>query len=259
MEDGLPHSNHNKIIILIPSRLHSTRLPAKALLPINNLPLIMHVYKRAKLSKLANEVIVCCDDKKILREVKKHGGKAILTSKHHANGTERICEVIQKTPKAYSLVIDVQGDEPLISPEHIDEVIRYHLKNMDTDIILPNLKVKITNNSNIVKIVTNNKNDVIYISRANIPHAFKSSPKYLKKHLSIISFKPSALLKYGKSKVGQLEKIEDIELLRALEIGLKIKTINMTGDSFSIDVFEDYSRAKSQIKKDKYFKLYNNK
>lgn len=216
----------------------------------------MHVYKRAKLSKFADDVIICCDDKKIYQEVKKFGGKAFITSKHHRNGTERIYEYVKKTKHKYLLVVDVQGDEPLVSPEHIDKVIKFHLKNLDSDIILPNLKIKPTNNTNIVKLVSNKKNEVMYISRANIPYEFKSNNRFLKKHLSIISFKPSALLKYSQSKISVLEKIEDIELLRALEIGLKIKTINLHGDSFSIDVFEDYLKAKIRIKKDKYLKLY---
>ena len=96
----------------------------------------------------------------------------------------------------------------------------------------------------------------MYISRSKIPYEAKSKNKFFLKHLSIISFKPKALIKYAKSKQTKLEKIEDIELLRALEIGLKIKTINLKGDSFSVDVAEDYKRAKSQMSKDKFFKLY---
>tara|TARA_B100000029_G_scaffold477734_1_gene523097 strand:+ start:4099 stop:4851 length:753 start_codon:yes stop_codon:yes gene_type:complete len=244
------------ILILIPTRLNSRRLPAKALLPINKLPLIIHVYRRAKLSKKADDVVICCDEKKILNAAKKYGAKAILTSKHHTNGTERICEAYKKIGKNYKLVIDVQGDEPLVSPTHIDKVISFHLKNLDADIILPNLKLKAGNNTSIVKVVSNKKNEVLYLSRANIPYQFKEQNKYIKKHLSVISFKPDALIKFAKSEKSLLEKIEDVELLRALDIGLKIKTINLTGDSFSIDVFEDYTKAQYRIKKDKYFKLY---
>jgi 3-deoxy-manno-octulosonate cytidylyltransferase (CMP-KDO synthetase) len=247
-----------KILALIPTRLNSRRLPAKALLPINNLPLIMHVYKRVLLSKRVSDAYVCCDDKKIFNVVKKYGAKVIMTSKHHPNGTDRICEAFKKIKNngKYNLVIDVQGDEPLLSPNHIDKVIEYHEKNMSADIILPNLRVKSMNNTNIVKLVTNKKNDVLYISRANIPYEFKDRVKYVKKHLSIISFKPESLIKFGKSKVSDLEKIEDIELLRAIDEGLKIKTINLKGDSFSIDIFEDYKKAQIRISRDRYFKFY---
>jgi 3-deoxy-manno-octulosonate cytidylyltransferase (CMP-KDO synthetase) len=244
------------VIALIPTRLNSRRLPAKALLPINGLPLIMHVYKRVKLAKKIDEVIICCDDNKILKVVKKYGAKAILTSKHHNNGTDRICEAYKKIEKNYNFILDVQGDEPLISPAHIDKVIEFHKKNLSSDIILPNLQIKAVNNTNIVKIVANKNNEVLYISRANIPYEFKSKIKFIKKHLSIVSFKPESLIKFGKAKRAETEKIEDIELLRALDIGLKIKTMNLKGDSFSIDVFEDYTKAQLQITKDRYFKFY---
>ena len=237
-----------KILVLIPTRLNSQRLPAKALLPINKLPLIVHVYRRAKLSKKVDEVFICCDDKKIFSVARKFGAKAIITSKHHSNGTERICEAFRKIKKKYDLVVDVQGDEPLVSPDH--------LKNLNTDIVLPNLKIKSVNNTNIVKLVTNEKNEVLYLSRANIPYQFKKKKEFIKKHLSVISFKPDALIKFAKAKKSSLEAIEDIELLRALDIGLKIKTLNLSGDSFSIDIFEDYAKAQYKIKKDKYFKLY---
>ena len=247
-----------KTLALIPTRLNSTRLPAKALLPINNIPLIMHVYKRTLLAKKVDEVIICCDDKKIFNIVKKYDAKVVMTSKHHPNGTDRICEAFKKIKdrNKYNLVVDIQGDEPLVSPVHIDNVIDFHEKNLDMDIILPNLKIKSTNNTNIVKLVINKKNEVIYISRANVPYEFKNQLKYQRKHLSIVSFKPEALLTFGKSKISELEKIEDIELLRALDIGLKIKTLHLKGDSFSIDIFEDYQKAKIQISRDRYFKFY---
>ena len=246
----------NDVLVLIPTRLNSRRLPAKALLPINKVPLIIHVYKRTLLSKQVSEAIICCDDQKIIKVAKKYGAKAMLTSKHHHNGTDRICEAYKKIGKNYNFVIDIQGDEPLISPIHIDKIIEHHKKNKNTDIILPNLQIKSVNNTNIVKIVSNRFNDVLYISRANIPYEFRNKIKKIKKHLSIVSFKPEALLKFGKSKRAETEKIEDIELLRALDIGLKIKTLNLKGDSFSVDVFEDYTKAQIQINKDKYFKFY---
>lgn len=257
MEVGRMGKLKKKIIALIPTRLNSKRLPAKALLPINNLPLIIHVYRRTLLSKIIDDAIICCDDEKIAKVANRYGAKVMMTSKHHSNGTERICEAYKKISKNYHLAVDIQGDEPLISPVHIDKIVSYHLKNLDADIILPNLRIKSTNNTNLVKIVSNKKNEVLYISRANIPYEFKNKTKYLKKHLSIISFKPKALLTYGKSKISELEKIEDVELLRALDIGLKVKTIDLKGDSFSVDVLGDYSKAKIKIKKDKYFKLYS--
>jgi len=245
-----------KVLGLIPSRMGSKRLPAKALLPISGLPLVIHTYRRANLSKYLNKILICTDSKKILSTAKKYKSKATLTSPYHLNGTERIAEAYIKESKKYDFVVDIQGDEPLISPYHIDEIIKFHSKHKDVDIVLPTLKIKFPDNPNIVKVVTNKKNEVMYLSRSKIPFEAKSKSKYFFKHLSIISFKPEALLKFAKSKQTNLEKIEDIELLRALEIGLKIKTINLKGDSFSVDVAEDYRRAKDRMNKDKFFKFY---
>ncbi len=246
-----------KILGLIPTRLGSTRLPSKPLLEINGIPLIIHTYKRAKLSKKFNDIIICCDDKKILNIAKKFKAKCVLTSKHHNNGTERITEVLLKQKILYDLVVDIQGDEPLISPDHIDKVIDFHKKNLSTDIILPTLKIKLADNQNLIKVVTDNKKNVLYLSRAKIPLEFKKKNSFYKKHLSIISFKRDALIKYSSAKKSNLEKIEDIELLRALEIGLKIKTVDLVGDSFSVDVMEDFIKAKEKFKTDKILKKYS--
>ena len=249
-------NKNKKIIGLIPTRLNSTRLPQKALLEIDKIPLVIHTYKRAKMSKMLDDLYICCDDKKILDIAKKFGAKAILTSKHHKNGTERIFEAYKKIAKTYDFIIDIQGDEPLISPFHIDEVIKAHNMSDDADIILPILKTKTSANTNIIKVVTDTKNFVLYLSRGLIPFEYKKRIKEVKKHLSIISFKPKALKQFALNKKTDLEKIEDIELLRALEIGMKIKTLVLKGDSFSVDVEEDIKKARKVMRYDKYFKFY---
>lgn len=245
-----------KIIGLIPTRLNSQRLPQKALMPINGIPLVVHTYKRAKLCKKISDVYICCDDIKISRVVKKFGAKVIMTSKHHQNGTERIFEAYKKINKNYDFIVDIQGDEPLISPYHIDQVVNFHQKNIKSDIILPTLKVKSKNNTNIVKVIKDIKGNVIYMSRGNIPFEYKDTIKKIDKHLSIISFLPSALEKFAMNEKTPLEKIEDIELMRALEIGLKVKSLSLKGDSFSVDVLKDFERASKKMVNDKFFKLY---
>ena len=234
----------------------STRLPAKPLLEISNIPLIIHTYKRAILSKKLDDVVICCDDIKILEVAKKFNAKAVLTSKKHKNGTERILEGYNKQKKKYDLVVDIQGDEPLLNPKHIDEVINFHKKNFKTDIILPSFKIKNAENTNIVKVITDIKDNVIFLSRSKLPTEFKKKNNSYKKHLSIISFKPEALKKFYKSQKTPLESSEDIELLRAIEIGLKIKTVTLKGDSFSIDVLSDFKKAINQFKKDQTIKYY---
>ena len=185
-----------KVLGLIPTRIGSTRLPSKPLLEINGIPLVIHTYKRASLSKLINKIMICTDSKKITTVAKKFKAKSILTSQHHKNGTERITEAYVKEGKNYDLVLDIQGDEPLISPYHIDEIIKFHAQNKDADIILPTLKVVLPDNPNVVKVVSNKKNEVLYLSRAKIPYESKLKSRYFLKHLSIISFKPEALIKF---------------------------------------------------------------
>ena len=246
----------NKVLGLIPIRYNSRRLHAKALLYIDNLPMIVHVYRRAKMSKLLSDVIVCCENKKIYDVLQKHNCKTIYTSKKQNNGTERIAEGYKKIKKKYDLIVDIQGDEPLINPRQIDQVIKFHLKNLDSDIVVPSLKTPVSEDENIVKIVKDINLNVLYISRSKVPYGFKKKNKFLNKHLSIISFKPKALIKFANSKKMFLEKIEGVELLRALEIGLKIKSPTFYGDSFAVEVKRDYIKAKNYIRTDKFYKFY---
>ena len=255
MVDGLMHN----AIGLIPTRLNSRRLPKKALRLLGDLPIIIHTYRRAKFSKKLKDVFICCDSTETLNIAKKYNAKAILTSKKHKCGTDRISEAFKNLAKNYDQIINIQGDEPLIDPTNIDRVIDFHRKNKDFDIALPNLKTKFTNNPNVVRLIFNKKKEVMYITRSVTPYQFIRKTDNIFKHLSIVSFKPSALKKYSTSQQSKLELIEDIELLRALDIGLKIKTFTLQGDSFSIDILENLLDAKKKILKDKYYKIYNEK
>ena len=164
-----------RVVGLIPTRLNSSRLPQKALMTISDIPLVVHTYKRAMLSKNLDDVFICCDDNKIKKAVKKFGAKVIMTSRHHQNGTERIFEACGKLKQNYDLIVDIQGDEPLISPYHIDQVVSFHKKNINVDIILPTLKVDAKNNTNIIKVVKNVRGYVMYLSRGNAPFEYKKT------------------------------------------------------------------------------------
>ena len=246
-----------KFIGLIPTRLGSTRLFSKPLLKIKDMPMIIHTYKRAKLAKKLDELFICCDHVKISDIAKKYSAKVLMTSKKCRNGTERIGEAINKIKTKYEYIVDIQGDELLINPSHIDQVIEFHKKNKKTDIILPVLKAQNIKTENIVKVIKDKFDNVLYLSRAEIPFQFKKKNTFFFKHLSIISFTKDALKKFNNFKPSSLEKIEGIELLRAIENGLKVKTLVLKGDSFSVDVNQDYIKAKQQMQKDKIFKKYS--
>lgn len=244
------------ILGLIPSRLNSKRLKEKPLLLIDKIPIIIHAYKRAKLSKKLDDVIVCTDHKKIVEVVEKYGGKALLTSKKHNNGTERIFEVANKF-KSLKLIVDIQGDQPLIDPKAIDKTIEYHLENKHFDIVLPSMPIKRDiENRNLVKTIFSDNGRVIYFSRAKTPFNYKDKKVTYYKNLSIISFKPQALKKFYFSKIGLIEKIEGIELMRALENNLSIGSFSIKGSDFAVDVNEDLMKAIDMMPRDKIRKLY---
>lgn len=226
-------------VVLIPSRLDSTRLPGKALLKIGNIPMVARVMMQASKCRDIDDVFVCTDSYEIANTVKAHGGKVIMTSSQHENGTTRIAEAKLNLPN-YDLYIDVQGDEPFINPDHISKVIQCH-KEYQPDIVLPLLRFSESKPSN-VKVVTDIRGRALYLSRSNIPFHFKSTTPY-NKHLSIISFSPSALDRFAALPMSPLEAVEGIELLRAIENGMYIQTVILNGDSFSIDTKEDYKKA----------------
>ena len=214
------------IIALIPSRLNSKRLNKKPLLVIDGLPIIIHTLKRVQLCKKVDKVIVCTDSREIKRVVEDHGGEACLTSVKHRNGTERIAEVSKKFKRA-ELIIDVQGDEPLVDPNDINHVIKFHKKNKNFDIVLPIKKTSNADDQSLIKVVSSEKNRILYFSRAKIPFNYNQKNLNYFKDLSVISFKPKALTKFSKLKPGKMEKIEGIELLRAIENDLSIGTFEI--------------------------------
>lgn len=240
-----------KVIGLIPVRLKSKRLKEKPMLMIGNIPMFAHTYFRSKFSKLLDDLIVCCDDKKIFNLANKLKIKCILTSKRHLNGTERIYEAYKKIKTNYDLIIDIQGDEPLINPNQIDKLINFHKKKLEYDIVLPSTKISVKNKKSLVKVVKNKNNEVLYLSRLDIPFNSRISKQKLFKHSSIISFRPNALKKFVFSKPTILEKSENVELLRALEIGLKILSPTFKESGFSVDVKKDYQRALKSFSSDK--------
>jgi len=240
---------------LIPVRLQSKRLPGKALLEIDGLPLIIHTAKRASLAKNISDVFVCTDNGKIINECKKHKIKYIKTFSNFQNGTERIASVAKKFKK--KIIVDIQGDEPLINPNHIDEIVKFHKKNIKKiEIVIPTIKTTHNSPSSIIRVLSTKTGKIMYLSRSQIPHPYLENVSYIKKHLSIISFTSNSLMKYSKLKKSYYEKIEDIELLRALENDMKVYSLDLKGSSFSVDIYDDYIKAQTAMYSDPIRKLY---
>jgi 3-deoxy-manno-octulosonate cytidylyltransferase (CMP-KDO synthetase) len=206
------------------------------------------------LAKSLSDVYVCTDSDEIAQAVADHGGKVIMTSSKHTNGTERIAEAAQQIEADY--FVDIQGDEPLINPDHINAVVAEHLRHPEWDILLPSMPISHPESMHIVKVVHDASMRVIFLSRSVIPQPFRHRAAYYLKHLSIISFLPDSLRLFSTLPPGDLEVIEGVELLRALEHGLIIGTTLLDGNSFSVDVEEDYARAKIQMLDDQICKHY---
>ena len=241
-----------KKIILIPSRLNSKRLPGKALLRIENIPIIGHTFYRSNLTANIDDIYVCSDSSKILSWCKKNQIPSIKTKSNHINGTERIAEAVMKLNLSMDdIIVDVQGDEPLINPKNITKAISFFEKN-NFDIVVPHLKFrKEKNNTNIIKLAISNQKQILWMSRSLIPFSFFNKNLSLNKHLSTIIFTKRSLLKYSKLKPSYNEKIESIELLRALENNMKLGSISLKGASFSVDILEDYLNAIQYLKADR--------
>lgn len=244
-------------ICLIPARYGSTRFPGKPLAILKNKPIIQHVYERAKASKLINEVFVATDDNRIMEVVKSFGGKAIMTSQNHPSGTDRIAEAVDKLlQEGYnlqdsSIVINLQGDEPLIKIEMIDQLIEL-MKSENNSIGTLAKKVEKEEdfrNPNIVKVVFDKNGYALYFSRSPIPFDREkfikgfSNNNFMYKHIGIYGYSVKILKNFVSLPQSRLEKIESLEQLRALENGIKIKVSITEYDSFGIDTPEDLEVA----------------
>jgi 3-deoxy-manno-octulosonate cytidylyltransferase (CMP-KDO synthetase) len=241
------------VIIVIPARYGSTRLPGKPLVPIAGTSMIQRVYERAKKSKLATQVIVATDDQRIMKAVEGFGGVARMTRTDHRTGTERVAEVAAHTEG--QVFVNVQGDEPLLNPEVVDAAIGALLEEPAAEIATVATPIKLPADimdPNVVKAVLDFDDNALYFSRAPVPWVRDSGSqlqvRHLK-HLGLYVFQRDALLEYPTLPQGTLEKIEQLEQLRWLENGWKIRVAEVEHDSVSVDVPEDVTKVEQILQK----------
>jgi 3-deoxy-manno-octulosonate cytidylyltransferase (CMP-KDO synthetase) len=240
-----------EIVIVIPARYSSTRLPGKPLVSLAGTSMIQRVYERAKLSKLATRVIVATDDDRIIKAVEGFGGEARMTRAEHRTGTERVAEVAAHTDG--QVFVNVQGDEPLLNPEVVDAAIKALLEEPAAPIATVATPIKLPADimdPNIVKTVLDFDENALYFSRAPIPWVRDTGAKVQArhlKHLGLYVFQRDALLEYPTLPQGTLEKIEQLEQLRWLENGWKIRVAEVEHDSVSVDVPEDVVRVEKLL------------
>lgn len=253
------------MIAIIPARYGSIRLPGKMLLDIAGKPLIVHTLAQASKAAKVSRVIVATDEQRIFDVVTQNGGEAVMTSAAHQSGSDRLAEVAETLPEG-SLIVNVQGDEPTISPRTIDAAVDALIHDNTADMSTTCEKIESVEdlmNGNIVKVVTNDAGYAVYFSRSPIPHprdaamkyggpdkALNEEPKLLllyRKHTGLYVYRREFLLKFAKMPQSRLEKIEMLEQLRALENGARIKVVEVEDPSIGVDTPEDLERVRAIV------------
>jgi len=238
-----------EITAIIPARYASTRFEGKPLAELLKKPMIQHVYERCLESSMLDRVIVATDDERIYDAVKAFNGEAVMTSASHETGTDRLAEVAASLKS--DLVVNVQGDEPLIRPAMIDEAIKPLAD--DRSILMGTLKSTIKesrelHSPSVVKVVADRNDYALYFSRFSIPFVRDEQPALIfcnhYKHIGLYVFDREFLLEFSKMEPTPLEKSEKLEQLRALEHGYRIKVVHTELDSLGVDTPQDLARVR---------------
>lgn len=245
-----------KAVGIIPARLKSTRFPNKPLKEIDGLPMVVHVMKRSALCKDLDKVYVATDSKEIHDAVKAHGGHVVMTSENHQTGSDRIAEAARDMD--CDIVVNIQGDEPLVYPEDISKVIQPLIG--DEALQAATLLCKTDQFKNIAecKAVVNLNNDIMYFSREDIPSKARVTHNNLHKLYNIVSFRKDFLLQYTSWGISPLEGIEYIEYNRIMEHGYRLKAVVVDHDTQSVDTPEELEIVKKLMKQDKIKRRYQN-
>jgi len=237
-----------KIIAVIPARFNSKRFRGKPLIKLVGKTMIERVYNQAYNTKLFEKIIVATDDNRIVNEVKRFGGKVVLTSPDHKSGTDRIWEVVKDMD--VDGIVNVQGDEPLIPEELIKELYN-SLSKDNTDVVtaaFENTSSKDFKSADIVKVVIDKSNNALYFSRSMIPYSNLSNFTSFLNHIGIYGYKKNVLKDFIESNSSFLEEKENLEQLRFIENGVKIKVLRTGYSSVGVDVPADISIVEKLIK-----------
>jgi 3-deoxy-manno-octulosonate cytidylyltransferase (CMP-KDO synthetase) len=251
-------------VAVIPARYASSRFPGKPLIAIAGRPMIQHVYERACQARQVDTVLVATDDARIVAAVEAFGGQAVMTSAAHPTGTDRVAEIVAQRP--YDLVVNVQGDEPGIAPQAIDAMLqplRDDPAVRMTTLACPLRKVEELLMPHVVKVVVGRAGDALYFSRAPIPydrHAWPQAPHLLAadevplqippgcyKHLGLYAYRRDFLLHLAQLPQTTLEQVEQLEQLRVLEHGYRIRVVLTRHDSICVDTPADVARVERML------------
>jgi 3-deoxy-manno-octulosonate cytidylyltransferase (CMP-KDO synthetase) len=240
-----------KVAAFIPARFGSTRLDGKPLADIGGKPMIQWVYERAMASHLVDDVVVATDDERVLDAVKAFGGAVVMTSPAHVSGTDRVGEAAAAT--SADIIVNIQGDEPLIEPEMIDAAVGPMIE--DPGLNVCTLMTRITDEGeyldpNVVKVVVDAEGFALYFSRSPIPFSrapFKEAAPPLFKHVGLYVYRREFLKKFTAMKPAPLEEAEGLEQLRILQNGFRIKVVETPFNPVSVDTPEDLEMVRKMV------------
>ncbi len=238
-----------RALAVIPARYGSKRFKGKPLALVKGKPIILRVVEQARKCRLIQDVVVATDDKRILAEVEKAGFSAVMTSREHISGTDRIAEVCAKSDA--DIIVNIQGDEPLIHPADVDSAVKALLDDPSLDVstlALPITSREEFDNPNVVKVVTDKNGMALYFSRAPIPYSRDGGNQpTMMKHLGLYVFRRRFLLQYAALEPTELEMTEKLEQLRILQNGFGIKVVIAERDSIGVDTPEDISKVEALL------------
>ncbi len=246
------HHVSSKLLIVVPARYASTRFPGKPLALIAGRSLIERVYRNCACVREA-KVVVATDDHRIEKHVRGFGGDVMMTSKRHPSGTDRAAEVARRY--RCDVVINVQGDEPLLPPSVIRklaEVMKRRSALQMATLCHEISSPRDRSDPNVVKVVMNHEGDALYFSRASIPFGRDASPVKAFRHIGIYAYRRRFLLDYVRWPQSALEKVEKLEQLRALERGVKIRVLKTKYEAIGVDVPADVGKVERILKRSKF-------
>lgn len=237
-----------KVIGMVPARLQSSRLPEKALIDILGMPMVIHTCKRAQMAKKLDDVYLVTDSERIKKTAESYDIKVIMTGSHHKTGSDRLAEACQHVD--CDVVVNIQGDEPFVNPEHIDAIVEPLLTDPSLQISVGVTPYTKKNSFSDIKAVLDLDSNIMYCSRTDLPSDSRTSVKEMLKMCFIVPFRKDFLLKYASWEPTPLETIEYNEYLRILEHGVKLRAVRVEDAKISVDTVEDLDEIRLLMEKD---------
>ena len=248
-----------RVVAIIPARYESSRLPGKVLAPILGKPMIQRVYESVSRARGLKPVLVATDDERVARAVEEFGGRAVMTSRECASGTDRIAEVVRRSDSGAAdadIVVNVQGDQPFMDPAMIEETVQPLLDDPElpmSTVMHPISRPEDLEDSAVVKAVRNLAGDALYFSRSRIPYPQQDLPHPVYEHVGLYAYRRDFLLTFAALPPTPLERLESLEQLRALENGYRIRVVESRCpdhelSGFSVDTREDLARAEQLLR-----------